>query len=185
MRSELVLIGPIRAGKSTLAAIISARIGLRQCSMDDYRWKYYDEIGYDAEHAAELKKRFGFRGVYDYWKPFEAHAVERLLSENSDCIFDFGAGHSVYEDPGLFERVQEALAPFENIVLLLPCPDAKESIEILAQRGEALSESVREINAHFVRHPSNDTLAKHVVYNHGKTEDEAAGEIIRLLRIQS
>ncbi len=54
-RSELILIGPIRAGKSTLAALIAEKTGLPQCSMDSYRWQYYAEIEYDPEHANERK----------------------------------------------------------------------------------------------------------------------------------
>ena len=65
----------------------------------------------------------GDEGVYCYWKPFEAHAVERLLAEHRDCVFDFGGGHSVFEEAVLFDHVQQALSPFRNVVLLLPSPD--------------------------------------------------------------
>lgn len=177
-RSELILIGPMGVGKSTLAALIAEKTGLPHCPLDKYRWEYYAEIGYDAEHAAELRKQQGFRAVYEYWKPFEAHAVERVVAEHSDCVIDFGAGHSVFEDPELFERVRGALEPFRNIVLVLPSADENESIETLTRRAQ--SPSPDELNVHFVRHHSNRSLAKHVVYTNGKTPEGTAEEVMHL-----
>ena len=179
-RSELLLIGPIGTGKSTLAVLIAEKTGLPRCSMDRYRWQYYAEIGYDAKHAKELGKQHGFRAIYDYWKPFEVHAVQRLLAEHTNCIIDFGAGHSVFEDPRLFECAQEALAPCRNVVLVLPSADENESIEALARRVQSASQDVLELNAHFVRHQSNRSLAKHVVYTNDKTPEETAEEVMQL-----
>ncbi|UCJ13977.1 MAG: hypothetical protein JWS08_09770 [Phormidium sp. PBR-2020] len=106
--------------------------------MDEYRWNYYKEIGYDEELAKYKRETEGFWGIYQYWKPFEAHAVERLLSDHKNCVIDFGAGHSVYEDNSLFQRVQRVLAPYPNIVLLLPSSDLNESVQILNERNECV-----------------------------------------------
>lgn len=96
------------AGKSTIGKHLAARLNVEQCSMDEKRWNYYNEIGYDEELAEFKRATEGFWGVYQYWKPFEAYAVERLLSENKNkaCVIDFGAGHSVYEDSTLFQKVR-------------------------------------------------------------------------------
>lgn len=59
----------------------------------------------------------------DNWKPFEAYAVERMMADRPLAVIDFGAGHSVFEDETLFERVRVALEPFPNVVLLLPSAD--------------------------------------------------------------
>ena len=157
LRSEIILIGPIGAGKSTLGKLLSERLGLPQCSMDAVRWDYYNEIGYSETTEEELRKSGGFESVYRYWKPFEAHAVERLLSEHRNCVIDFGGGHSVFEDDALFHRVQTALAPYRNVILLLPSPDLEESIRLLNERNE--EEEGSNINAHFVTHHSNHDLA--------------------------
>jgi dephospho-CoA kinase len=67
---DVVLIGPIAAGKSTLGTLLSAALGLPQCSMDDVRFRYYREIGYRARyqqalHQASLELRAGdVHGVY-------------------------------------------------------------------------------------------------------------------------
>ena len=72
-------------------------------------------------------------GLLNYWKPFEAQAVEPALTDYQGVI-DFGAGHSVYEDETLLARVQKALAPYPNVILLLPSPDLDESVAIVNAR---------------------------------------------------
>ncbi len=165
-------------GKSTLGELLSQKLGIPQCSMDDVRLDYYKEIGYDEEFAKQLREKEGFFAVYQYWKPFEAHAVERLLSEYSNCVIDFGAGHSVYEENELFQRVQRVLEPYNNVVLILPSPDLEESVQILNERNGGL-----DLNEHFIKHHSNHDLAKFVVYTKGKSPEETRDEIINMIKI--
>ena len=179
MKPEIILIGPIGSGKTTVAELLSMRTGLPRRSLDELRWKYYDEIGYDRDLARQKRTEEGFWGLYHYWKPFEAYAVGRLLNSFHECIFDLGGGHSVYEDGKLFHRVQDLLAPYPHVVLLLPSPDKEESIEILHSRNEYDSDGQREVNEHFVRHHSNYDLAKHIVYTKDKDLDQICGEIFR------
>lgn len=181
MSSDIILIGPIGSGKSTVGLLLATRMGLPQRSMDEYRWNYYKEIGYDEELAKQKREVEGFWGIYQYWKPFEAHAVERLLSEHKNCVIDFGAGHSVYEDSFLLQRVQRILMPYRNIVLLLPSPDLNESVQILNERNEYVPDGNLNINEHFVRHPSNYDLAKFMVYTKANTPEETCNEILQLV----
>jgi hypothetical protein len=90
----------------------------------------------------------------------------------------------VYEDDALFARARAALAPFANVVLLLPSEDPEESIRVLRARGGGSAPAPNEFDfvAHFVRHPSNQDLATVVVYTEGKTPEETRDEI--LARIQ-
>ena len=181
MPSDIVLIGPQTTGKSTVGALLANQLGLPQCSMDEQRWNYYKEIGYDEVLAKRKRETEGAWGVIRYWKPFEAYAVERLLSEHTNCVIDFGAGHSVYDAPFLFRRVQQALLPYPNVVLLLPSPDLNESIHILNERNEHLPDDIRSTNEYFVRHPSNYELARFTVYTEAKTPKETCNEILRLV----
>ncbi len=176
-RSEIVLIGPVGAGKSTIGGILAARLGLPQVSMDDIRTDYYREIGYDETYAGQLRAEEGFLALVAYWKPFEAHAVERMLADHRECVFDLGAGHSVYEDPGLFARVRGALMPFRNIVLLLPDPDIETSLSIM-ESYDPYVVSHREINRHFLTHPSNRILARHTIYWRGLTPDQTVDAVL-------
>lgn len=73
----------------------------------------------------------------------------------------------MYESAELFARVQRALAPYPNTVLLLPSPDLEESIHILNERTRDLVGSFGQgfnWNEYFVRHRSNYDLAKFIVY---------------------
>ena len=179
---EIILIGPIGSGKSTIAALLSKRLGLPRRSMDEVRWKYYDEIGYDRDLARQKRTEEGLWGLYRYWKSFDAYAVKRLLESFRDCVFDLGGAHSVYEDDGLFEQVRETLAPYAHIILLLPSPNLDESVQILNSRDNSIPIEQREINEHFVRHHSNYDLAKHVVYTKGKTPEETCDDILNWIR---
>lgn len=178
MREEIILIGPIGTGKSTLGKLLAEHLHLPQCSMDDLRWAYYKEIGYSEDEAKRIGDAEGFVGVARYWKPFEAHAVERLVAEHHDCVIDFGAGHSVFEDDVLFNRVKQALLPFKKVVLLLPSPDLDESVRILQTRKYAPAPGEFDFNTHFVKHHSNHDLAKIVVYTKGKTPEQTRDDIL-------
>jgi shikimate kinase len=189
--TTIVLIGPISTGKSTIGALLAEKLGIPQYAVDDHRWDYYKEIGYnEAEAERIVKSEAGMLGLLHYWKPFEAYAVERVLATQSNCVIDFGAGHSVYEDPLLFQRVQTALEPFSHVILILPAPDLDLSVAILNARFAALLQrevgevnpDLLKLNETFTRHPSNHQLAKMTIYTEGKTPDETVEEIIKKLK---
>ncbi len=66
MHGDIVLIGPVRAGKTTLGKLLAERLGVPQVSFDDERWRYYKEIGYDVELAREIRQRGGFLALVLY-----------------------------------------------------------------------------------------------------------------------
>jgi hypothetical protein len=183
-REEPVLIGPMAAGKSTLGRLLARRLGRPRVALDDVRFAYYAELGYDPALADRLRREAGFLALARYWKPFEVHAVERALAEHRGCVFDFGAGHSVYDDPALFARAQRALAPFAHVVLLLPAPDPTESVRVLRERrgGRPAVHGGVDFDEYFVTHPSNRTLATHTLYTAGQTPDEACEALVRLVQ---
>lgn len=191
MDKTIILIGPMSTGKSTVARLLAEQLDIPQVALDEHRWDIYAEIGYDAERASEISRSDeGMVGLLRYWKPFEAYAVERVLADQRNCVIDFGAGHSVYEDEALFARVQRAMDPFPNVVLLLPSPDLDRSVEVvntrfaqmLEKEGVPLDPAIFDVNAHFVRHPSNARLAKIVVYTEGKTPEETCAEILQAIK---
>jgi shikimate kinase len=175
--SDIILIGPEGTGKSTIGKLLSKKLNIPQFSMDKIRWEYYKEIGWDGDTQKQIREQFGFAGVYRYWKRFELYGIERLLSEHSNCVIDFGAGHSVYEEDADFARASELLSSYKNVVLVLPSPDLDESVEILKQRNQLTISGV-EINRFFMNHPSNQKLAKQVIYTKGKTPEEIKKEIL-------
>jgi shikimate kinase len=187
MNKTIILIGPMGAGKTTVGKLLSQRLGLKNVSLDEIRQPYYDEIGYDNDDAKQIHAERGMAGIIDYWKPFEAHSVERVLQDYDNAVIDFGAGHSVYDDETLFKRVQKALAPFPNVVLLLPSADKDAAIEILNTRipPDAPPEIIpwyKDMNAYFVNHHANGDLTKITVYTKDRTPEETCDEIIRKLK---
>jgi shikimate kinase len=182
MHNDILLLGPVRAGKTALGGLLAQRLGLPQVSLDQLRWRYYAEIGYDAALAQTIRQRGGFLALMLYWQLFDAYAVERVLAEHRNCVIDFGAGVGVYESREQFARVQQALAAYRNVFLLLPSPDRGESLQILQQRdAEPPSDLNFDFNGHFLAHHGYYDLAKFTVYTKGRTPTETCLEIVALV----
>ncbi len=96
-------------------------------------------------------------------------------------MIDFGAGHSVYERDEDFARVQAVLAPYPNVVLLLPSANLAESVAVLRDRNTPLVGDV-PLTRYLVAHPALRALATQVIYTEGKPPAETAAEIRSLAR---
>jgi hypothetical protein len=181
IRSDIVLIGPPFAGKSTLGKLLAEQLQLPQISLDTLRWQYYREIGFDNDLAQEIRQKGGFLAVVAYWSLFNSHAIERILADYADCVFDFGAGPIVFDNALQREQIKKALAPFAHVVRLLPSPDLDKSIEVLRERGSHLvgtNAQGFDWSAFFVQHEQNRLLATYEFYTEGKTPGETCAEII-------
>ena len=174
-----------------MAKLLSQRLDLPLLDLDDIRWDYYAEIGYDHEAAQRIREEQGFKAFFEHWKPFEIHSVERMFQDYpAGYVISFGAGQSVYDDPGFAERAQQALAPYP-VVLLLPSPDVDELVKLLSanihqsepELPEAFFPMIEEMNRGFLEHPANARLATLTVYTKGKSPDETCDEIVAALRL--
>jgi shikimate kinase len=180
----VVVIGPVSVGKSTIAGLLADRLGWPHVSMDAVCAAYYAEISFDQAVSNRRQRTHGVKAAYQYWKLFEAYAVERILADHKDAVIDLGGGHSVQEDGSLFARVRAALAPVRNVVLLLPSPDPEESVRILTER-KSPPEGF-DWHRHFVTHPSNGALAKLMIYTIGQTPEQTCDAVYqRLFRTTS
>ncbi len=187
MNSTIIFIGPLGAGKTTVGKLLAEKLGLPFCSVDQVRPAYYQNVGYDQVLASQIAASDqGIQGVLRYSKPFEARMVHEVLADHHGVV-DFGASNSVYEDKDLFARVENALAPYPHVVLLLPSPDLDESADILKRRltrmlteaGKEFTDELFELNEYFVKHPSNHQLGKLVVYTKDKTPEEICNELVQ------
>ncbi|HXD10616.1 MAG TPA: shikimate kinase [Anaerolineales bacterium] len=189
MNPPIILIGPIGAGKTTVGQLLAEKLDLPFCSIDTVRGAYYQKVGYDDVLASQIAASpEGLQGVLRYSKPFEVRMVELVLADHHGVI-DFGASNSVYDDKDLFTRVENTLAPYPNVILLLPSLDVAESVEILKNRltrmlteaGKEFTNELFELNKYFVEHPSNHQLAKRVMYTKNKTPEKICAEIVQKL----
>jgi adenylate kinase family enzyme len=187
--TNIILIGPGGAGKTTLAKLLGESLGAPSFDLDDLRWDYYAEIGYDRELERRIRQEQGFPAVAAYWKPFEIYSVERLFQDYpAGHVIAFGAGQSVYDDPAFAARAQKALAPY-HVVLLLPSADVDESVRLLNARihlsepdlPEAFFEMIDGINRYFIEHPDNARLATLTVYTKDKSPEQTQDEILAAL----
>lgn len=183
-KADIILIGPPNTGKSTLGKLLAEALGVPQVSLDDLRWGYYKEIGYDETLAQRLRVEVGFAAKVWYWKQFDVYAVERVLADHQNCVIDFGAGHSIYESTEQMARAQRALAPYPNVVLILPSPDIDESRELLHARWPIPYDPNQfDFIDYFLRSPSNAALAKYVVYTKDRTPQQTRDEILSRLAV--
>ncbi len=181
IKSDIILIGPVRTGKSTLGELLSAKLGRPQISLDKLRWKYYQEIGYDDTLAKTIRQQGGFLALVLYWHLFDAHAIERVLAEHSHCIFDFGAGAGASESRENMARVRLAVAPYPNVFLILPSPDIEETLQILKARDDHPPADLHfDFNRHFLERGFYQQLAKHTIYTKGRLPEETRDEILGL-----
>ncbi|MEM8642995.1 MAG: shikimate kinase [Cyanobacteria bacterium P01_G01_bin.54] len=179
--SNIILIGPRGAGKSTIGRLLSQKLERPQAAMDQLRFDYYADAGWGPQEQRRTFENEGQEGYYRRWKQFRLPVIERILIEHQNCVIDFGAGHSVFEDSADFDRARGLLAPHANVVLLMPSPDQDDSVAILHQRNTPRINGM-EADRFFLTHPSNRELATLVVYTQGKTPPETRDEILQHLK---
>ena len=181
--TDIIFIGPICSGKSTLATLVAEQLHLPCIALDDLFWAYNEQLGYGRLAFKKVLQEQGFQGAFPLMQQLCASAVKQVLSEYHHCVFDFGAGHTHYEDEYLLAKVRSMLKPYQHIILVLPSPDLDQSVRILKERcqnerGENWIVDGYDLIEHWVKDRSNHELATHTVYTQGKTPAEMCAEIL-------
>jgi hypothetical protein len=191
MREEIILIGPMCAGKSSVAIAVARSLSLLNYPIDRIKWYYRFKNGYNLVYGTEVLRTKGFEALLSYSEDFfSVKELRVMLDDFAGGVFDFGASHSYCPDEGRFGELQKLLSNFRNVVLLLPCADVDHSIDVLSERirrryteterSKEIVESYIAMNRKFVCHSSNSALATHTVYTDGKSVEEVAAIVLRL-----
>lgn len=164
---SIILIGPSGAGKSTTAEELCKKTNMKRLCLDRIA---------NRARTTGFKRKFRNADEFNYYMISEV--LRKVKDGNLYGIVDFGAGHSVYDDAEIFERVKQLLKPFKNIVLLLPDEDIEKSLSIMERRSTG---DTRE-NRKFIESSCNTELATMVVYGNNRQPSEIAEEIISNIR---
>ena len=180
---EIILLGPVAVGKTTTARLISQKINKPVISLDDLRFDYYKEIGYDHDHMEVLQEKAGIMAIFQYGKIFDAYSIERILEDHQDCVFDFGGGNIVSGYDFDLNRIKKALEPYENVVFLTPGKDKVETLKFIYNRRN-IKPGDRELIEYLVYNHSNYEVAKHTVIVANKTPEEVCNEVLSLCNLK-
>lgn len=191
-RHEIILIGPMLVGKTTVANAVKKLVHQDVLSLDAIRLKYFDQIGYDSYLASTIEEQYGLFGKLRYWKPFELYTVENVFSEYQNCIFDFGAGFSVFDDEIMASKIKALFKQFTNVFMLLPYEDSNKSLTVMTQRflarengdSKLLTDESISFMKYLLQHPLNKELSKHTFYCEDSSTDDIARKIISISELK-
>ena len=168
--NSILLIGPMGTGKSSIANGLHDRLRMPKVSLDDTEF---------------LKSIYKDRDKFDNFKDFEFYLTSTVLTSLPEpVIIDFGAGHSVYENPIVFYEMKKLISRFKNVELILPDENMDKSLAFLSDRLKTrydngiIPNDVVSTNKHFLGSSCNYELATDVVYSMGKSNDDVVSDII-------
>ena len=184
--NNIIIIGPVGAGKSTQGKLLAKALNKQSVSLDRIAERYYQANGFGNSRFEKARDENGFLFAYRQWWPSLAYAAQQVVKDYTDCVIDFGAGHSHYEDELMYKGVKEALAGCRNIILLLPTKDLDQSVSLLKQqsinqRNMDWIFSGYDFIEHWVKDYCNSDLATVTLFTDDKTPEQTCEEILKAI----
>lgn len=179
INSNIVIMGPIGVGKSSVAQELAKQLCLPRIELDEQRTRIYKQTNFSVDEAERQYSLNGIRGWYTYQKPYELLSVDVILSEYSNTVIDFGGGQSVYDDEKQITEFLRLMESVKNSFLLMPYKDVDKSLSLLSKR---INEDELKLNEIFVRSETNKLAAKHIIYTEMKTIKQIVDEILSFIK---
>jgi shikimate kinase len=180
LTEPIILIGPMKAGKTTIGRLLAERLACPFFSLDRLERNYIRPVGFNENLAIEIQQTQGDLAWYTYRRAFFDEAVVRFLAGHPTGILELGGGHPIAPDEAKQQRIHQALAPYRQVVLLLPDPDIQKSLKILNERQKPEHRNP-DFNEIFLADDRFFQLAKLVIYTGSKTPAEICDEIMRAI----
>jgi len=83
--NNIILIGPVGAGKSTQGKLVASALNKPSLSLDNIAEDYYEESGFGSTKFERARKEKGLLAAYRLWWPSLAYAATQVVNEHTDC----------------------------------------------------------------------------------------------------
>ena len=176
----IILIGPMKAGKTTVGRLLAEQLGCLFSSLDVLETRYAREVGYSERLADEIRAKQGVHAWYEYRRTHFDHVVLRFLQDQRSGVLELGGGHPILPTPDQQLRVNLALASYANIFLLIPDRNLNRSRFILLERQKPDRRNP-DLNELLLADRRYFELARHVIYTYSSTPEESCDEILAIL----
>lgn len=176
MNGSIVLTGPVGAGKSTQARLLSEKLGKPLCVYDEIKDDYRYKIGLSREKALAIHAERGVYAMLEYMNEFKSQILQPIIDDYPGHIIDLGAGAHSFDEPHQVERARHAFDSVDEVILLMPSRDLETNIKSLPGLRENY-----EVNTFLIMHPTNELFATKKVYTLNKTPEEVLHEILHQL----
>ena len=162
---RVVIVGPPGAGKSTVARLLGARLGLAVRDTDD-----------DVERAAgeTISDIFVEHGEARF-RALESRAVQEAVAEH-DGVLALGGGAVL--DPGVAELLAGLTVVFLDVSIKAAAPRVGLNRDRPLLLGNPRAQWIRLMEA---RRPTYEAISSHRVDTDEKTADEVADEVLRVI----
>lgn len=189
IRNEIILIGPMAVGKSTVSIQLAEKLGISYFPIDEIKWYFLYRNGYNISTAKKILLTKGFEGKMNYfYKYFGVEEVRQILDEFKGGVLDFGATHTYHVNKMSFNKIKYLLSQFHNVFLLLPTDNLKNNIKILNRRitdryiesykNSQIIQSYLNYNNLLLSSKKFNLLTSNIIYTESKSIEQIVSEIL-------